>query len=32
MKVTNVEKKEKSIVALTVQVDAEAFEAAVQAA
>lgn len=32
MKVTNVEKKEKSVVALTIQVDAEAFEAAVQAA
>jgi len=32
MKVTNVEKREKSVVALTVQVDAEAFEAAVQAA
>ena len=32
MKVTNVEKKEKSTVELTIQVDAETFEAAVQKA
>lgn len=30
MKVTNVEKKEKSTVELTIQVEADAFEAAIQ--
>ena len=30
MKVTSVEKKEKSTVELTIQVEAEAFEAAIQ--
>ena len=32
MKVTSVEKKEKSTVELTIQVEAEAFEAAIQKA